>query len=71
MDINFPSFKLDIASFEKIWKQARKNNDRSKMAAVLNAFANNLQKSQEEIRRMADSMSQVAMSDIMDEIKKA
>lgn len=71
MDINFEGINLDISSFEKVWKKARKDGDRSKQAAVLLAFAISLKKIQGEVQIMAERISEMAVRDINDEIKKA
>ncbi len=71
MDINFEAFRRDLDKFEKVWKKARKEDNTPKMASILNAFANDLDRSHTGIRKMADLMSETAVNTIMDEIKKA
>lgn len=71
MDINFDSFKEEIASFERVWKKAHKEGDKGKMAAVLLAFAIQIKKWQSEITNLAELMSKCATSEIMEQIKKS
>ena len=70
MDLDFDGITLEVSQFERVWKKARKDNDRSKQAAVLLAFAIALKKTQGEVQNMAERLSSIAVSDINEEIKK-